>query len=437
MSKKWLLLMVCVIASMLTIVGCSNNSSEQSSSENEGIVETGGEARTIKYMHNRTENEGQPRVVLPMAREYAEANNPNFDVELEVVDQTNTTQRIQLLASSNDLPEMFAYHSDQPLQELIDADLVVDIEEAFKEMGIFDKLNPGAVDLLKQLSGGRGLYAVPMELNIEGFWYNKEIFEANGLEIPTTWNELLEVSETLLENGVQPFAVAGQDRWPLTRYINAYTTRLYGVDAMGRVDSGELSIMDEGFIEATSMVQEMAQKGYFGQGFNAIDYQTANDMFLNGQAAMIYMGSWILGDIHDETRNHIGGPDGVGFFNVPTVEGGVGTLEDYNMNAGFVTVFAKNKFDDAMKDWVQYLYTNYADRALADYGMISGLLVNETPDNVSSLTQAVTEELNNVQSASLWFEAYFDARKKDAAEINVQLLTNGDMSPEEYLAELE
>ncbi|MFC0560559.1 ABC transporter substrate-binding protein [Halalkalibacter alkalisediminis] len=433
--NKWYVLMMTVIASVLLVVGCSNdNSSQQSSGEG---VETEGEAKTIKYMSERNENEGQPRVVLPMAKEFAEANNLDFNIDLEVVEQTNTIQRIQLLASSNDLPEMFTYEPGKPLQELIDADLVVDMEAAFEEMGILDKLNPGAVDLLKQLSGGKGLYAIPMELNIEGYWFNKQIFEENGLDIPTTWDELLVVSETLNENGVQPFAVAGQERWPLTRYINAYATRLYGVEAMAKVNDGELSISDEGFVEATTMVQDMAQKGYFGQGFNAIDYQTANDMFLNGQAAMLYMGSWVLSDLNDESRNNMGGAENIGFFNVPVVEGGVGTAQDYNMNAGLVTVFAKNKFDDTMKEWAKYLYSNYADRALSDYGMISGLLVEETPEDSSSLTQLVTEELNKVQNASLWFEAYFDARTKDAAEINAQLLVNGDLTPEEYLAELE
>ncbi|MDT8860173.1 extracellular solute-binding protein [Alkalihalobacillus sp. MEB130] len=434
-TKKWLSLMVCVIASLLVIAGCSNNGSEQSSSE-EGI-ESGGEARTIKYMSNRTENEGQPRVVLPMGQEYAEEHNSDFNIEFEVVEQTNLTQRIQLLASSNDLPEMFVYESAQPLQELIDADLVVDIEEAFTELGIMDKVNPGAVDLLKQLSGGKGLYAIPMELNIEGFWFNKELFEEHNLEVPETWDDLLQVSETLHENGIQPFAVAGQERWPITRYINAYATRVYGVDAMQRVNDGELSITDDGFVEATTMVQDMAQKGYFGQGFNAIDYQTANDIFLNGQAAMLYMGSWVLAELNDEDRNNIGGPENVGFFNVPVVEGGAGSAEDYNMNAGLVTVLAKDKFDDSMKDWVKYLYTNYADRALADHGMISGLMAEEIPEDISPLTRLVTEELNNVQNASLWFEAYFDSRKNDTAEINAQLLANGDMTPEEYLAELE
>ncbi len=41
----------------------------------------------------------------------------------------------------------------------------------------------------------------------------KNFFEANGLSIPTTFDELVEASQVLSDNGVLPLAVGAKDGW--------------------------------------------------------------------------------------------------------------------------------------------------------------------------------------------------------------------------------
>ena len=47
--------------------------------------------------------------------------------------------------------------------------------------------------------------AIPYSLMLSGVIYNKDIFAQYDLEVPTTWDELIEVSDTLKDNGVDPF----------------------------------------------------------------------------------------------------------------------------------------------------------------------------------------------------------------------------------------
>lgn len=416
-----------LLSSMVFIAGCSSSS--------DGDTQGDSEEREINYLSNRTANQGQPRIVLPIMEQYQE-ENPDVSLNLETIEQSDIVQRIQLLTASNALPDMFVYESAQ-LNDLIAGEYIVNIENAFEEADMLDTVRPAAIDLMQQLSGTGEMYAVPMELNIEGFWYNKEIFESLGLEEPQTWDEMMEISEVLLENEIQPFALAGQDRWPITRLINAFAVRYYGVDAMQRVAEGNLSITDPGFITAAQTIQEMNDNGYFGQGVNAMDYDAATGSFLTGQSAMYYMGSWALGEMNDENQNHIGGPENIGFFNVPLVEGGEGTLEDYMMNAGLITVFSQAGFDESTRDWFEYLYTHYADHALSEHGMVSGLATSVKPEEDDPLTQLVLDELEQAESSALWFEATFNARKQELAETNAQQLIGGSMTPEEFMGALD
>ncbi|WP_299090539.1 extracellular solute-binding protein [uncultured Metabacillus sp.] len=422
MKKVFLLLLSIVM--IFAVVGCSGNNDSSSSGEGEEGN------NTMKFISEDTADESDASVLLGLTEE-----NTDTTIELETVMQANLMQKIQLLTASNDLPELFKYESNQ-LGDMIDNDQLLDLEKTFKDLGIYEKLNPGAVDLLKNLSGDRGLYALPVELNIEGFWYNKKLFEENNLEVPTTWDEMMAVSKVFMEKGIQPFAVAGKEKFPITRLINGYVIRLYGADAMKQVKEGKLSVTDEGFVEAAKMVQDMNAKGYFGEGVNTIDYDTASNTFLQGNAAMYYMGSWALNEFNDENLNKIG-IDNIGFFNIPLVEGGKGTINDYSMNAGLTLSFSKAKYNEEVGNWMKEVFSIYGEKAISERGLISGFKVENMPEDVSPLTKMTLEKIEEVENSALWFEGYFDPKTKTVAEDGAQNLLNDGVTPEEYMSSIE
>jgi raffinose/stachyose/melibiose transport system substrate-binding protein len=212
--------------------------------------------------------------------------------------------------------------------------------------------------------------------------------------------------------------------------------RLYGADVMERVNKGELSITDDGFIEAAKLVQDMNAKGYFGEGVNTIDYDTASNTFLQGNAAMYYMGSWALNEFNDENLNKIG-VDNVGFFNIPLVKGGKGTLDEYSMNAGLTLSFSKDKYNEEVGEWMKHVFSNYGDKAIAERGLISGFKVENMPEDVSELTKTTLEKVNEIENGALWFEGYFDPKTKTVSEDGAQNLLNEGITPEEYMSKLE
>ncbi|MBC7217634.1 MAG: extracellular solute-binding protein [Candidatus Caldatribacterium sp.] len=395
---------------------------------------------TIHYLTVQQENEGWPKILKVLTEEYA-AQYPNIKIKwkYEYVPQPDLMQRVQLLAAVDNLPLLFNYESGAPLLDLIKANKVLEIESTFKNLGIYQELNPGIVSVLKELVMNAGLYALPLEMNIEGFWYNKKIFADQGFGEPQTWEELTTIAEKLHQNGIQPFAVSGIQRWPITRLINGYVVRKYGTDVMSRVMRGELKVTDPGFVEAARIVYDWGTKGYFGPGVNTLDYGPAQDLFLQGKAAIYYMGSWALRDFHNPEVNKIG-VETIGLFNVPLVPDGVGTLEEWNVNAGLTTSVSRAKFEENSKvigGWMQYVFSRYGDRAMQELGLVTGFHVREVPKELSPLTKMVLEKLASVKGGSFWFEALFDPRTTSVAWDNAQLLAIGAMTPEEYLEELQ
>ena len=275
--------------------------------------------KKIKVLSIWAEDSADGKILTGMLDNYTKDVNPNFSYEYEYVSASDLSTKISTLVASNDLPDLFAYSAGVPLRELIQAGKVVNVSEELKAMGDEDKVMDSAKSIMTSLSDTDDLYDLPFGMNIEGFWYNKSVFEDAGVEVPTTWDELLQVCDTLKEKGIQPIATGGSDKWPTTRIVNAYAYRTMGADAVKKACEGETKFTDDGFVAAAQMVADMADKGYFGEGATTVDNTTAEGMLLNGQCAMLYDGSWFTSSITDEETNP-SGEDNIGFMGVPVVD---------------------------------------------------------------------------------------------------------------------
>ncbi|MDI4643792.1 ABC transporter substrate-binding protein [Cohnella hashimotonis] len=390
----------------------------------------------VLYMTAGNPSSGSTSVIRELAAEYAKTH-PDFKFRIESVQNNDLSQKVQLLAASNDLPAMFSYQSGEPLLDLIRSGAVLELQGTFEQLGIAGQLNPVAVDLLKRMTDGMGLYALPLELNIEGFWYNKTLFARYHLDEPRTWDDMLRAADVFKNAGIQPFAVAGKDKWPITRLINAYAIRKLGADAMERVYRGELKLTDPGFVEAAGTVKQMAQAGYFGQDPNTVDIGSAMRAFTQGRAAMIYTGSWSIRDLNKTVEGRIP-PEAIGFFSIPLAAEGLGALDEYPMNAGLTTSFSSEAYDDELGDFMKYAFARYGQRSMDELGLITGFKADTTGAGVPPLTRMVQSKLDGAARTALWFEARFDTLAQMTAWNGAQLLIQDpSYTPAFYMSELQ
>ncbi len=148
---------------------------------------------------------------------------------------------------------------------------------------------PAAASTVEQVYGG--MFSLPYQYNLEGIWYNKEIFADNGIEEPQTWDDLVGRRRRRSPTPASsPMTEAGADGWPLTRIMGMYIFRNVGPDAMAAVRDGEAKLTDPEYVAGAQALADFAEAGYFGEGFSTRDGDTSSNMFLTGQAAMTYDG---------------------------------------------------------------------------------------------------------------------------------------------------
>src|SRR5699024_3493443 len=119
--------------------------------------------------------------------------------------------------------------------------------------------------------------------------YNKKIFEENGLEVPTTYAEFEEVCQTLLDNGVTPIYEPCADGWHQTMWFTEiggkYEELVPGI--VDDLNNNKIKFADVPELkEALDQLNDMAQKGYFGDNYLSDEYTDLLMYLGTGEYAM-------------------------------------------------------------------------------------------------------------------------------------------------------
>lgn len=159
------------------------------------------------------------------------------------------------------------------------------------------------------------LYAVPFKMwSKPGFWYRKSFFEAHGLTPPKTWDEFINLLETLkgIEGIEAPIASGDGVGWPLSDVAEAFIINRGSPELQEKLISGEKTFTDP---EVKAVFEELANllaKGYFSE---PDEWTSQIDKLWDGKYGIYFMGCWMtvmpqVKDIND-----------LGFFPFPEAKG--------------------------------------------------------------------------------------------------------------------
>ncbi|MBB5791188.1 ABC transporter substrate-binding protein [Jiangella mangrovi] len=212
-----------------------------------------------------------------------------------------------------------------------------------------DAILPGVRPLI---SVGDEIYGAPESVTTLQFFYNAAIFEEQGIEPPQTFDDLVAAADTLKAAGIAPFTVTGTFLPYLQMYWDYLALRHIGLDGLQQAIAGETELATlPGAAEAAADLERLTTGGYFLDGFRGVDFTSAQMSFFQGDAAMILMGSWLIG----EMAAAIPADFQVGTFPFPAVDGGSGDQEGLfgGTNAQVVAQDAENT--DAAVAWLQFI----------------------------------------------------------------------------------
>lgn len=235
--------------------------------------------------------------------------------------------------ASGVLPDVFSYWAGARVQFVVDAGALQPIDAMWDAAGLDDVVPAGVADAATLYNGER--YFVPFNIHYAAFFYNPKVWAGAGIEVPDSWDGLMEAFAAFEEQGIDPIALGSKFRWPGQFWFDYLLLRTAGPEYRAALMAGDASYEDEEVVRAMEMWQELIDAGYFVDGANAYDWVDAADQVANGQAAVTLMGTWIGG--YWKGQELVPGED-YDFFDFPEIDmvpqAGVGPIDGWVMTTG-------------------------------------------------------------------------------------------------------
>ena len=278
MRRKFVTLAAFAVGSALLLSGCAPSAPAGSGSDSESADDV-----TLKVWSWRTEDIEKYNKIFDVY----EKENPGVTVDFEAFQNTEYNQILTTGLAGSDGPDIPMVRAYGQLQPNIAAGQLEPID------GKVDGLDDIAPSVLAGAVGkddGK-TYAVPLATQTLQMFYNKDIFKENGLKVPKTWDEFIDVNETLLKNNVTPIALGAKDDWMLPIFSDIIGAGRYGGSEFEKkVLDGSATFDDPDYVASLQLVEDM--KKYMTPDVVGVSYTDSHIQFTSGQAAQFPGGSF-------------------------------------------------------------------------------------------------------------------------------------------------
>lgn len=142
------------------------------------------------------------------------------------------------------------------------------------------------------------VYAIPVRPFWEGLFCNADLFEAYGLELPTTWERLTIAIQTFREHGIVPISVSLSD---VPHYIAEFCILSCGSTEDFRCRPAKGEPVPQSWVDGTRLIRELYEMGAFAGNVSATTEAAASQLFRDKKAAMQIDGSWFANSLSGES----------------------------------------------------------------------------------------------------------------------------------------
>ncbi|PSL41650.1 carbohydrate ABC transporter substrate-binding protein (CUT1 family) [Planomicrobium soli] len=419
-KKKTLTVLLSAVVSSFMLVGCSSGSEESSSASGE---------KEIQFMHLWPEGSSKKHydVVNDIIADY-EKENEGVKVDLEVLSNEQYKDKLRVLSTSKELPDVGLTWSAGFLEPYVGGNMFAPLDDVI-ESDLKDAFVPGTAEAYAIEDK---TYGLPLELNIVSIYYNEKMFTDNNIEVPETYEELIEASKAFREAGIQPVALGNRDSWTGSMWYMYLADRIGGADTLNKAIDRSGSFEDPALVEAAKEVQNMVDNGVFVNGFNGLADEEAKSMFMSGQSPMYMIATWDLPnfttneDVPQEFR------DSVKYMNFPTVKG-EGDMTSFVGGPGVGLFVAENSdVKEEAKDFAAYFVKEWGEKAVTEAGVIPATKVDAESLELPQMYKDILNELNNASNITLFADVQMSPGVAQTHLDSIQALFGKQMTPEEF-----
>lgn len=399
MRKKLVSTMLCLTMAVSLLAGCGGSNGASNSKQETGTEkkETEGEDVTIKVAAIETAYGSE------MWQEVCDAFTAQTGIKVELTTDKNLEDVIGPSMQGGDYPDVIHLATGREAaltEQFIKGNLITDITDVLsmtvpgEETVVSDKIAGGFTETsLTNPYGDGKTYLAPMFYSPCGLFYNAGLLKEKGWEVPTTWDEMWELGDKALEEGIWDTPEA-QKCFDIVAKLAAYTNPVTPAQA------------------------------------NDQDFTQNQQLVLDNKAIFMPNGTWIVGEMAEAPR-----ADGFewGMTALPAVDAGGDGYSYTWFEQAWIPAGAEHV--DAAKQFVAFLYSDVACAAFAKAGAIQPVLgIADTLEGDNAMFYSIYD--NGAKAAMgnfAAFEAIPGVEVRTVFFDPVNSLVSGEMTEEEWI----
>ncbi|MEU7835312.1 MULTISPECIES: ABC transporter substrate-binding protein [unclassified Nonomuraea] len=167
---------------------------------------------------------------------------------------------------------------------------------------------------------------------VEGVYYNKEVFAANGITAtPKNFDEMVETARKLKAKGVTPFFEMAGDKWATQWWVQVQLADAARDGLWDRVNTGKETFSDKTILDAIKKYKALIGEGLFNSDIKTAKFEDQGAALLSGKAAMAVQVNSFFGQLQAKADTATLDKK-IGFFPI-SPSGNIGTFIPDQSNA--------------------------------------------------------------------------------------------------------
>ena len=268
MKKKIVSMFLCGAMAASLLAGCGSQGGDSKEGGDTGNDSAGGKQEVVIWDYFETD--AQKQMMEDLISGFNQSQD-KYEAKHTYVPFADYEKQLTLGIASGDLPDLVILDGCS-MASFISMDLFGDVSDA--EIN-WDEYMEGPLETT--MADGKH-YGIPFATNCTALFYNKDIFDAAGMEYPnenTTWEDFHEMAKALTKDGVTGFgnAATGTDEGTFQCLQWLYTA------------GGDYLNIGDG-IDAYKLMQEMVADGSWAKDSVNWTQSDVNNNFVAGNLAM-------------------------------------------------------------------------------------------------------------------------------------------------------
>ena len=256
------------------LVACGDDDDDEG-----GEAEGGGETVTVV-------NAMEPEEATALQEVVDELITADTDYTVEIQANAEFEEQTQIAVEGGNPPSIAMYPGPGAVQEWAESGDAIALEDLGFDAAELEETFGEHLMSLGEFEGKH--YGLPTNINLKSMvWYPKDDFDAAGYEVPTTFDELIALSDQIVADGSTPWCVGlesgGATGWPATDWMEDIMLNTAGVDVYDQWASHEIPFDHPAVVAAgETFGQVMFTEGYVLGGAE----QTPSIAFADAPAPM-------------------------------------------------------------------------------------------------------------------------------------------------------